>query len=131
VKTILVLDDEPAVLQLTAMILRGTTGWGVLEASNLQEAAHHANGPVDLVIADVCIDGQTPSAVADRLRVLCPHVPVLFISGYSQEHLLGNGLLDDGAAFLAKPFSPPTLLRRIREVLGAGATEPRALRATG
>lgn len=130
-KTILLLDDEPAVLHFTAMLLRGTTGWGVLEASNLQEAADHAKSQLDLVIADVCIDGQTPSVVADYLKILCPHVPVLFVSGYSQEHLLGNGLLDDDAAFLAKPYSPTTLLRRIREVLGAETSEPRALRAAG
>jgi two-component system, cell cycle sensor histidine kinase and response regulator CckA len=128
VKTILLLDDEPAVLQLTAMILRGTTGWGVLEAGSLEEAASHAKSNIDLVIADVCIDGHNPSAVAGHLKMLCPRVPLLFISGYSQEHLLGNGLLDDGAAFLAKPFSPAILLRRIREVLDS---EPQALRAAG
>ena len=128
-KTILVLDDEPAVLQLTAMILRGTTGWCVLEAGNLQDAADHAKSNIDLVIADVCIDGHTPLAVAGHLKTLCPSAPLLFISGYSREHLLGNGLLDDSAAFLAKPFSPTTLLRRIHEVLGAGT--PRVLRAAG
>ncbi|MBZ5593274.1 MAG: response regulator [Acidobacteriia bacterium] len=130
-KTILLLDDEPAVLKITALILRGATGWRVVEAATLQAAADHAKSSIDLVIADVCIDGQAPSAVADHLRILCPHVPVLFISGYPRETLLGNGLLEDGAAFLAKPFSPATLLRRIREVLEADTAAPHALRAAG
>ena len=130
-KTILVLDDEPAVLQITALILRGATDWCVLEARSLEQAASHAGSLIDLVIADVCIDRQTPSAVAQHLRTLYPHSPVLFISGYPQDHLAGNGLLTDGAAFLAKPFAPATLLRRIREVLEAAASAPQSHRMAG
>lgn len=130
-KTILLLDDEPAVLQITAMILRGTGQWNVLEASNLQEAADKAKSHIDLVIADVCVDEQAPSAVVTQLGVLCPHVRVLFISGYPQDHLLGEGLLDYGADFLAKPFSPDLLLRCVRNILDAEIAGPRTLRAAG
>lgn len=128
-KTILLLDDEPAVLQITAMILRGTGEWTVLEASSLQEASIHAKSHIDLVIADVCVDAEAPSAVAAQFRNLCPHARVLFISGYPKEHLLGDGLLEQGADFLAKPFLPDFLLRCVRNILDAEITAPRALRA--
>ena len=130
-KTILLLDDEPAVLHITAMILRGTGEWTVLEAGTLREAADKARTHIDLVIADVCVDETTPSAMSTQLGALCPHARVLFISGYPQDHLLGDGLLDQGADFLAKPFSPDLLLRCVRNVLGAEATAPRTLRAAG
>jgi two-component system, cell cycle sensor histidine kinase and response regulator CckA len=131
IKTILLLDDEPAVLQITAMMLRGTGEWNVLEARSLQEATDKAKSHIDLVIADVCIDAQDPSAVATQLGVLYPHVRVLFISGYPQDHLLGNGLLNSGADFLAKPFSPDLLLRCVRNILDAEIAGPRTLRAAG
>lgn len=130
-KTILLLDDEPAVLQITAMILRGSGEWNVLEAGSLQEAADKARSHIDLVIADVCVGDRAPSAVATQLGVLCPHVRVLFISGYPQDHLLGDGLLDYGADFLAKPFSPDLLLRCVRNILDAEVAGPRTLRAAG
>lgn len=130
-KTILLLDDEPAVLQIAAMILRGTGEWHVLEACSLQEAADEAKSPIDLVIADVWVDGQDPSTVAAQLRSLYPHVRVLFMSGYPQDHLLGDGLLDHGAAFLAKPFSPDLLLGCVRNILDAEIAAPRSLRAAG
>ena len=130
-KTILLLDDEPSVLQIAAMILRGTGEWNVLEASSLQEAADRAKSHIDLVIADVCVDKQAPCAVATQLGVLCPHTRVLFMSGYPQDHLLGDGLLNYGADFLAKPFSPDLLLGCVRNILDAEITAPRTLRAAG
>jgi len=130
-KTILLLDDEPAVLQIAAMILRGTGDWNVLEATSLQEAADKARSHIDLVIADVCVDEEAPSAVATQLRMLTPHARVLFMSGYPQDHLLGDGLLDQGGDFLAKPFSPDLLLRCVRNILDEEITAPRTLRAAG
>jgi two-component system, cell cycle sensor histidine kinase and response regulator CckA len=119
IKTILLLDDEPAVLQIAAMILRAAGEWKVLEASSLQEAINHARSHIDLVIADVCVDEQAPSAVVRQLRMFYPHVPVLFMSGYPEDQLRGDGLITEGAAFLAKPFSPDSLLRSVRaEIAG-------------
>jgi two-component system, cell cycle sensor histidine kinase and response regulator CckA len=130
-KTILLLDDEPSVLQIAAMILRRTGEWEILEASSLQEAADRAKSHVDLVIADVCVDKQAPSAVAAELRLLYPHARVLFMSGYPEDHLLGDGLLEHGAAFLAKPFFPDVLLRCVRNILDPETAAPRTLRAAG
>jgi two-component system cell cycle sensor histidine kinase/response regulator CckA len=128
-KTILLLDDEPAVLQIAAMILRGTGQFNVLEASSLQEATTQAKANVDLVIADVCLNEQAPLAVATQLRTSYPHVPVLFMSGYPLDHLMGDGLLEHGAAFLAKPFSPELLLRCVRNIMVAEIAGPCRFRA--
>jgi two-component system, cell cycle sensor histidine kinase and response regulator CckA len=128
-KTILLLDDEPAVLQIAAIILRGTGQWNVLEARSLQEATDQAKSHVDLVIADVCVDEHAPATVVKQLRALYPHVPVLFMSGYPQDHWLGDGLLDRGAAFLAKPFSPELLLRCVRNIMIAETAGPCHFRA--
>jgi CheY-like chemotaxis protein len=128
-KTILLLDDEPAVLQIAAMILRGNGQFNVLEARSLQEAINQAKSHVDLVIADVCVDANAPSAVVTQLQALYPGVPVLFMSGYPQDHWLGDGLLDRGAAFLAKPFSPELLLRCVRNIMIAETAGPCHFRA--
>lgn len=130
-KTILLLDDEPAVLQISAMILRGTGEWTVLEARSLSEATDKAQSHIDLVVADVCVEEKSPANVATHVRALCPHARVLFISGYPQDHLLGDGLLEHGADFLAKPFSPDLLLQCVRNILDAGSSAPRTLRAAG
>ena len=129
VKTILLLDDEPAVLQIAAIILRATGQWNVLEARSLQEATEQTQSNVDLVIADLCVDEHGPAAVAAQVRALYPHVPVLFMSGYPQDHLVGDGLLDHGSAFLAKPFSPELLLRCVRNIMVAEITGPCRFRA--
>ena len=84
-----------------------------------------------LVIADVCVDKQAPSAVAAELRLLYPHARVLFMSGYPEDHLLGDGLLEHGAAFLAKQFFPDVLLRCVRDILDSETAAPRTLRAAG
>jgi CheY-like chemotaxis protein len=130
VKTILLIDDELAVLQMMATILRIAGGCSVLEARTLEEATYHLEkSGIDLVIADVCIDGRSPAAVASHLRTYGPRSRVLFVSGYPEEHLLPDGFLGQGAAFLAKPFSPGTLLRRMRELMSADNAPAQALPA--
>ena len=76
VKTILLLDDEPAVLQIAAIILRATGQWHVLEARSLQEATEQTQSHVDLVIADLCVDEHGPAAVAKV------QAPVDLLAGY-------------------------------------------------
>lgn len=119
--TILLLDDNPVVRQLLGLFLRARGGYRVLEAGTLQEAIAQSDprtGEVDLLIADVCIGDEAGRALADRLTTLYPHLRVLFMSGYSKDHLVGNGLLEPADAFLAKPFAADTLVRRVAEVLG-------------
>ncbi len=118
--SILLLDDNPTILQMLGFFLRLKGGYHVLEAITQNEALiqlERRRAEIDLLIADVCIGGEVGRVVADQCVALCPHLPVLFMSGYPREHLVGNGSIKPGDAFLAKPFAPDTLLRRVGEVL--------------
>jgi CheY-like chemotaxis protein len=55
--------------------------------------------------------------LARRLAALRPSLPVLFISGYTGEDVIQRGLLDPGAPFQQKPFTPDGLARKVREML--------------
>jgi two-component system cell cycle sensor histidine kinase/response regulator CckA len=121
VTTILLLDDNPLVLQMLGLILRSRGGYSVLEACTRQEAVdrfEQRSFEIDLLVADVCVGGQAGRTIADQLTTICPHLRVLFISGYPKEHLVGNGSLEPDDAFLAKPFAPDKLLRGVAAILG-------------
>ena len=127
--TILLVDDDPAVLQILGLMLRSNGEYRVLEASTQQEAVaqfEQRRSEIDLLIADVCVGGQAGRAIADELTTRSPQLRVLFISGYPKDHLVGNELLGPADALLAKPFLPETLLRRVREVVN-GSYEAQAV----
>jgi two-component system cell cycle sensor histidine kinase/response regulator CckA len=114
---------------MLGLVLRAGGAYRVLEASTEQQAVAHfeqRNGEIDVLVADVCIDDRPRRAIAERLMTLCPGLRVLFISGYTKDHLVGNGWLEPDDAFLAKPFTPDRLLRRLEEVLGPAHVTPGA-----
>src|SRR5688572_6499060 len=117
-RTVLVLDDEAAVLNVTARILRHG-GLEALEASNPAEAARAVDrhpGVIDLLLVDAALPPAGGVRAAAALRARLPGLRVLFFSGYSREHLLEAGLLPPDAPFLAKPFRVESLVRKVREV---------------
>jgi two-component system, cell cycle sensor histidine kinase and response regulator CckA len=59
--------------------------------------------------------------LADRLRTLYPDVPVLFVSGYTEDAVIRGGIRAENTDFLAKPFAPSTLIDRIRLLLAPAA----------
>jgi CheY-like chemotaxis protein len=119
-ETVLVVEDEPVVGSLTCDVLRAC-GYTVLEASQGEEAlielSRHS-GTVHLMITDVVMPGMGGAELAERVRALRPRTRVLFISGYADTAMAGRGLLESGAAYLQKPFSPRDIARKVREVLG-------------
>jgi CheY-like chemotaxis protein len=70
-----------------------------------------------LVLTDVVMPGLGGRELVGRLRIMSPEVPVLFVSGYTEEGVRNQGVLEPGAAYLEKPFTPEKLLRKVREVL--------------
>ena len=72
------------------------------------------NGRPALVLTDVVMPGVSGSELAAAVARLVPGVPVLFTSGYPDAEILRRGLLEPGAAFLAKPFSPEGLVRAVK-----------------
>jgi two-component system cell cycle sensor histidine kinase/response regulator CckA len=118
-ETILIVEDEDMVRSLASRGLR-EHGYRVLEARHgadaLQQLALQPTS-VDLVISDVVMPEMGGRELGRRLATLRPSLPVLYISGYTGEDVIQRGLLDPGAPFQQKPFSPEGLARTVREML--------------
>ena len=126
-ETILVVEDDQLVRQLVVRILRGQ-GYAVLEAADAAEAeslAREHAGPIHLLVTDVVMPGGDGIGLAGRLAETRPETKVVYMSGYAERQPAGGGLFLPGAAFLAKPFTPSDLLRKVRDALDA-TRAPRA-----
>jgi PAS domain S-box-containing protein len=120
-ETLLVVEDEDVV---RAMACRGLRehGYTVLEARNGAEAlavVQENIAAIDLVVSDVVMPLVGGRDLAARLAVLDPGLPVLYMSGYTGEDVVQRGLMDPGAPFAQKPFSPDGLARTVRDLLDA------------
>lgn len=120
-ETVLVLEDEEVVRTLAERILR-RRGYRVISAGSGPEALDamaRVDFPVDLVLSDVVMPGMSgPEAVAQLSR-RGHRFRVLYMSGYTDDHLGPYGVSRDRVDFLPKPFDPEGLVRRVREVLDA------------
>ncbi|MBP3959925.1 PAS domain S-box protein [Gemmata sp. G18] len=118
--TVLVVEDEASVRGFTAQILRGF-GYAVLEAAHGPEAVRVAEahtGQITLVLADVVLPGGMGGRkVAEAVRAAHPEARVLYVSGYTDDAVVRNGLSIDRVNFLPKPFTPTSLAQKVREVL--------------
>ena len=119
-ETILLVEDEPLVRDLAHRFL-SEHGYTILEAADgeeaLRAAQEHAGKRIHLLLTDVVMPQMGGKELADRLRRLRPSIKVLYTSGYTDEAIVHHGVLDPGTHFLQKPFSPKTLLHKVREVL--------------
>jgi PAS domain S-box-containing protein len=118
-ETILVVEDEAAIRELAHRILT-SAGYHVL----LAESGHAAldqrrefDGRVDLLLTDVVLPVLSGKEVASRLAAISPEMKVLYMSGYTEDTIAHHGILDEGTAFIAKPFHAIGLLRKVRSVL--------------
>ena len=120
--TVLLVEDEPAVRRIAMLALR-RAGHLVLEAADAPAALRIAeDGAVelDLLVTDVVMPGMGGRALAARLREQRPDLPVLFVSGYTEDEALRREIAALRAAFLPKPFTPDTLRAKVEELLDAG-----------
>ena len=123
---ILVVDDEPAVRMVTKRILQ-RNGYAVLEASGGPEALRVLRehpGPIQLLLTDVIMPEMNGRELAERVRERRPGIKVMYMSAYSPEAIALDGLLDEGATFLRKPFALEELLARLRALLRRYEPEP-------
>jgi PAS domain S-box-containing protein len=117
--TILVVEDELAVLRLTAEVLR-RQGYTVLTASSPEagvRAAEGCGGGVDLLVTDVVMPGMDGHQLGDALVARFPHLRVLFMSGYSESVLAQQGRVRQGVRVISKPFTREELLVAVEEAL--------------
>lgn len=118
-ETILLVEDEDMLRKLARQTLSGY-GYRVVEASNGAEAitisAQH-DGEIDLLLTDVIMPGMNGSELSARLLKTRPKLRVLFMSGYTDDAIVHQGVLDESANFIQKPFAPDALAHKVREVL--------------
>jgi hypothetical protein len=122
-ETVLVVEDEDAMREVTRRILQ-RNGYQVITAGNGPEAIDLAAsyaGPIDLLLTDVIMPKMQGNAVAEAVSHARPDLRVLFMSGYAQPVLGSHGNLEDGVTLVEKPFTEPTLLAKVRDVLDASA----------
>jgi two-component system cell cycle sensor histidine kinase/response regulator CckA len=118
-ETVLVIEDEDVVRNLASRGLRDH-GYTVVEARTGMDGLQHIQehpGTVDLVISDVVMPEMGGRELGQRLALLDPHLPILYMSGYTGEDVIQRGLLDPGAPFQQKPFTPAGLAAKVRTML--------------
>jgi PAS domain S-box-containing protein len=122
-ETILLVEDEPMILDLTRTMLE-LLGHTVLTAATPGEALRLADehgGTIHLLMTDVIMPEMNGRELADRLQRLNPALRCLFMSGYTANVIAHHGVLDEGVHFIQKPFAVSDLAAKIREALAGGS----------
>jgi PAS domain S-box-containing protein len=119
--TAVVAEDEAAVRKLVARILQ-EQGFEVLEAGDGAEALGlvnqaHLDGRLQLVVTDLAMPSMGGRELAERLRDGGHRVPILFITGYTEDDVERLGLLEADQEVLRKPFAPDVLAQRARQLM--------------
>lgn len=118
-ETILLVEDERSVRELALTVLAGS-GYSVIEARNPEEAVRLADdhgSEIHLLLTDVVMPGMSGYDLAKRLKAQLSDLCVLYMSGYAYDVFAEKGTINEGSAFLQKPFTPIVLAQRVRETL--------------
>jgi len=122
-ETILLVEDAELVRNLARQVLEGA-GYRVLEAANAEAAidlCERINGDrIDLLLTDVIMPGMSGNEMSRVILAKHPGMPVLYMSGYTDDAIVQHGVLEAGINFLQKPFTPGALAMKVREVLDNG-----------
>jgi two-component system cell cycle sensor histidine kinase/response regulator CckA len=120
-ETILVIDDQDRIRTVTRMLLEAH-GYQVLEADGGESAMRvieAMTSPLHLVLTDIVMPGLTGPQVAELLLARYPSLPILFMSGFTDDVVIRQGIQASSANFLQKPFTASTLAKKVREALDA------------
>ncbi len=118
-ETVLVAEDEEMVRTLIVQLL-SLDGYKVIAAKNGAEALRECEnfqGPIGLLITDVVMPGISGYELMQSMAKIRPGMQVLFMSGYTGDAVLRHGMIEDGTAFLQKPFTRASLSQKVREML--------------
>jgi len=122
-ETILLVEDDDMVRKMAKNFLQ-RYGYNVLAAKNGKEALmineECKNKPIHLLLTDVIMPGMGGRDLAERLMAVRPELKAIYMSGYTNNALLRDGVLEERVILIEKPFSPEILARKIRHVLDHG-----------
>jgi signal transduction histidine kinase len=122
-ETVLLVEDEEMVREMAKEILEDS-GYQVLEAKHGHEAlviAKRYPGDIHLMLSDVVMPHMSGRELADQFAPLRKDMKVLYMSGYTDDAIVHHGVLDEGTAFIEKPFTPNALAHKVRETLNTPA----------
>jgi two-component system, cell cycle sensor histidine kinase and response regulator CckA len=125
-QTILVVEDEPGVLNLVVHTLR-KHGFNVLETTDPEHGVtlfgEHED-EIDMLLTDVVMPFMSGPTLAELLTRKKPQLKILFMSGHTDNRIGSENILEKGVQFLPKPFAGDALIKKVRETLnGSGAKE--------
>jgi len=117
---VLLVEDQEMVRNLAARLLR-EQGYTVLEAVDGEAALRlvQENGgeKINLLLTDAVMPKLGGKELNEKIKALFPRIRTIFISGYTDNAMVQQGMIDPGTAFVQKPFSPQALLSKVRQVL--------------
>ncbi len=117
-ETILLVEDDPMVRGICVEILKNL-GYSILEAENGQDALRvfkHYHGTIDLLLTDVVMPRMGGTELAEKIKDLAPDIRVVFMSGYTENAIVHQGVLEEGIHFIHKPLTPDSLASGLRKV---------------
>jgi len=118
-ETVLLVEDAPVIRRLAREIM-SRAGYTVIEAGDAVQALSLASnyaGSIDMLLTDLIMPGPSGIDLAEQLKTVRDGVRIMFMSGYTDNAIVRNGMLGEAGSFLQKPFTPEDLLRKMRQVL--------------
>lgn len=113
-------EDEDTVRKFTRQVLE-LNGYTVLEGRDgedgLRVSENHP-GAIDVLFTDVIMPRMNGRELAEKVLQARPGIKVLFMSGYTDDAIMRQGLLDSDTDFIQKPFTSQRLARTLRQILG-------------
>ena len=118
-------EDSESLREMAQEYLE-SIGYTVIAAASGEKALQRAKdfeGPIHLLLTDVVMPEMSGPELANRLALLRPGVKIIFTSGYADDAIARQGILDPRVAFIQKPYRPKALAKKIRQVLNGSAGE--------
>lgn len=117
---ILLVDDDPGVLQVVSKVLRriGCRVWQAGGGAEALELVASMEEPIDLLLTDVAMPGMGGRELSEAIAARVPGVRILFMSGYSHDEILLQGVRAAEVNFISKPFTMGALRAKVLEVTG-------------
>jgi nitrogen-specific signal transduction histidine kinase/CheY-like chemotaxis protein len=128
-ETVLVVEDEPALLEMGVMVLE-KLGYRVLSAATPGRAialAEKHGHEIHLLLTDIVMPEMNGRQLADRVHAICPTIKTLFMSGHTVDVIAHRGVLDEGVNFIQKPFSLKDMAVKVQEALSEESVAPRKI----